>query len=292
MQSVETSFIREIARELYTGRDFDNYFKTGNLAKYNFPKKVSEKLKEKLGNTHGDRIYTGRTLNKSLLQKLRGVLSGKSELSAIDVEYSIKSNKRPRNDPIIDYDSDVSSEDGTSGDRTLDSSALMESSILDMSTRSSSGRIEQLEAKVFALEAANKALEARAKAAEDECRLWQDKSRGLFKVRYRPTRANGSGRCEVFDPRLEAIVLDAENRGVAAKHVYDVCRAFVDILGWFDEGDSSYRKMSINIRTVQVQYLEKFQFWIRTVQVQYLEKFSILDKDCSSPILRKIFNFG
>ena len=82
-----------------------------------------------------------------------------------------------------------------------------------------------------ALEAKSKAWETRALAAEAECRIWQEKSKDLFKVRYRPTRANGSGKCEGFDTRLDAIVLDAENRGVAAKHVHDVCQSFVDVHG-------------------------------------------------------------
>ena len=244
MQSVETTFIREIVRELYNGNDFENAMRLGSFATDSYVKKVSQKLKRKLGEANTDRIYTGKGLNKGLNSKLRRVLGKKCEVDAIDIEYSTKSNKRPRNDPIIDYDSDVSSHDGTMGHSTLDSQALMdsmESSVLDVSTRSTSGTVERLEAKIAALEAKNEALEARAKAAEDKCRLWQEKSRDLFKVRCRPTRANGSGRCDGFDSRLDAIVLDAENRGVAAKHVHDVCQAFVDVLGWFDEDDSSYR---------------------------------------------------
>ena len=244
MQSVETSYIREIVREFYTGKDFENSLNLGNFTTNNYVKKVSQRLIEKLGRENTDRIYTGKGLNKGLNTKLKLVLGKNSKVDAIDIEYTIKSNKRPRNDPIVDYDSDVSSNDETMEQNTLDSSAVMDSmeaSVLDVSTRSSSCTIERLESKIAALEAKNKTLEARAEAAEEKCRLWQRKSRDLFKVQCRPTRANGSGRCEGFDSRLDAIVLDAENRGVAAKHVHDVCQAFVDVLGWFDEDDPSYR---------------------------------------------------
>ena len=241
MQSVEKEFVREIARELYAGKDYEDYLRRGNFATKNYVKRVSQRLIEKLGEGNTDRIYIGKGLNKGLLNKLKRVLSPDSQIDAIDVEYSIKSNKRPRNDPIIDYDSDVSSHDDTMDQSTLDTSLLDSMNDSQVSTRSTSCRVEQLEAKIIALEAKNKALEARAKAAEDECRLWQGKSRDLFKVRYRPTRANGSGKWEGFDSRLDAIVLDAENRGVAAKHVHDVCQSFVDVLGWFNEDDTDYR---------------------------------------------------
>ena len=253
MQSVETTYVRELVRELYAGKDFENAMELGAFTTDSYVRKVSQKLKEKLGEANTDRIYTGNGLNKGLNSKLKRVLGKKCKVATIDIEYSTKSNKRPRNDPIIDYESDVSSNDGTLGHSTLDSQALtdsMESSMLDVSTRSTAGRVEQLEAKMAAMEAKNKALEARAQAAEEECRLWQGKSRDLFKVLHRSTRANGSGKCEAFDSRLDAIVLDAENRGVAAKHVREVCQAFVDVLGWFNEDDQFYRKVFIIIRTV------------------------------------------
>ena len=241
MQSVEKEFIREIARELYAGKDYEDSLRRGNFASKSYVKRVSQRLIEKLGENNTDRIYTGKGLNKGLLNKLKRVLSPKCQIDAIDVEYSIKSNKRPRNDPIIDYDSDVSSHGDTMDQSTLDTSMLDSMNDSQVSTRSTSCQVEKLEAKINALEAKNKALEARAKAAEDQCRLWQEKSRDLFKVRYRPTRANGSGKCEVFDSRLDAIVLDAENRGVAAKHVHDVCQSIVDVLDWFNEDDPDYR---------------------------------------------------
>ena len=255
MQSVEISYIREILRELYKGKDFENSWRNGNFSTDSYAKRVSQRLFEKLGEEHTDRIYVGSGLNKNINTMLKRLLGKSSKSDAISIEYSVKSNKRPRNSPIIDFDSDVSSEDGTMDQSTLDSQALMDSmenSVLNVSTRSTSGLVEKLEAKVCALEAQNRALEARAKAAEDACRLWQEKSRDLFKVQYRPTRENRSGRCEVFDSRLDAIVLDAENRGVAAKHVHDVCKAFVDVLGWFDEDDQSHRKVFIIIRTVRL----------------------------------------
>ena len=241
MQSVERDYIREIARELYTGKDYEKSLIRGDFSTSGYVKRVSQRLKEKLGEGNTDRIYTGKGLNKGLLNKLKRVLSPQCQIDAIDVEYSIKSNKRPRNDPIIDYDSDVSSHGDTMDQSTLDTSMLDSMNDSQVSTRSTSCQVEKLEAKINALEAKNKALEARAKAAEDQCRLWQEKSRDLFKVRYRPTRANGSGKCEGFDTRLDAIVLDAENRGVAAKHVHDVCQSFVDVLGWFTEDDPEYR---------------------------------------------------
>ena len=241
MQSVEKEFIREIARELYVGKNYEDYLRRGNFASNSYVKRVSQRLIEKLGEGNTDRIYTGKGLNKGLNTKLKLVLGNKSTVENIEVEYIIKSNKRPRNDPIIDYDSDVSSNDDTMDQSTLDTSLLDSMNDSQVSTRSTSGTVEKLEAKIYALEVKNKALEARAKAAEDECRLWQGKSRDLFKVRYRPTRANGSGKCEGFDTRLDAIVLDAENRGVAAKHVHDVCQSFVDVLGWFTEDDQEYR---------------------------------------------------
>ena len=251
MERVENNEIREIAKRIYAGSDFDSLMKTTpkNFTRASFVTKVVNELKRNLSEKNADRVFKDKNINR----KVSNVLGGKSKKDYIEVEYTIKSNKRPRNDPIIEYDSDVSSECGTTGERTLDSSTLMDSmetSILDVSTRSTSGRVEQLEAKVHALEAANKALEARATAAEDECRLWQGKSRDLFKVLHRSTRANGSGKCEAFDSRLDAIVLDAENRGVAAKHVREVCQAFVDVLGWFNEDDQFYRKVFIMIRTV------------------------------------------
>ena len=113
MQSVEINYLREIARECYTGGDFENALRKGAITTASYLKKISQKLKEKLGEKHGDRIYTGRTLNKGLNLKLQGALKSKSKILAIDVEYTIKSNKRPRNDPIVDYDSDVSSNDET-----------------------------------------------------------------------------------------------------------------------------------------------------------------------------------
>ena len=242
MQSIEKDYIREIARELYTGKNYEESFRRGNFASNSFAKRVSQELIKRLGEANIDRDYTGKgRLNKGLLDKLKRVLSPKFQIDSIDVEFSIKSNKRPRNDPIIDYDSDVSSNGDTMDQSALDTSLLDSMNDSQVSTRSTSSRFEQLEAKISALEAKNKALEVRAKAAEDECRLWQGKSRDLFKVHYRPTRANGSGKCEVFDSRLEAIVLDAENRGVAAKHVHHVCRAFVDMLGWFDDESPDYR---------------------------------------------------
>ena len=247
MQTVEINVIRELAREIYTGADYEGYLKKGYFARRNFPKQVSEALKRKLGEEHTDRIYTGRNINKHLVERVEGLLVKCPKKTAISVEYTMKSNKRPRNDPIIDYDSDVSS----SGE--MDQSTLMDSmNDSQVSTRSTCCRVEQLEAKVEALMTQNKALEARAEVAEQKCRLWQEKSRDLFKVQYRPTRENGSGRCEVFDSRLDAIVLDAENRGVAARHVHDVCQAFVDVLGWFDDDDQSYRKVFIIIRTVRL----------------------------------------
>ena len=245
MQSVEITYIREIAREYFTGKDYDEALRKGALARPTFVKKVSDELIRKLGEAHNDRIYTGRTLNKGLNGKVKRALTATTSLQAIDVEYSIKSNKRPRNDPIIDYDSDVSSNDDTMDQSTLDTSLLDSMNDSQVSTRSTSCRVEKLEAKINALEAKSNAWEARAKAAEAECRIWQEKSRDLFKVRYRPTRANGSGKCEGFDTRLDAIVLDAENRGVAAKHVYDVCQSFVDVLGWFTEDEPEYRRVFI-----------------------------------------------
>ena len=212
MQSVEIDFIREIARELYTGKDYEKSFNRGDFTSTGYVKRVSQKLVEKLGEANTDRIYTGKGLNKGLNTKLKLVLGNKSKVDSIDVEYVIKSNKRRRNDPIIEYDSDVSSNDDTMDQSTLDTSLLGSMNDSQVSTRSTSCRVEKLEAKINALEAQSKAWEARAKAAEAECRLWQEKSRDLFKVRCRPTRANGSGKCEGFDTRLDAIVLDAENR--------------------------------------------------------------------------------
>ena len=241
MQSVEITVIREICRELYTGADFENSLNKGNFARSGFVKKVSAKLIEKLGGQHADRIYTGQAINRSLTRRLTNALKTNADVTAVSVEYIIKSNKRPRNDPIIDYDSDVSSNGETMDQSALDTSLLDSMNDSQVSTRSTSCRVEKLEAKVIALEAKSKAWEDRAKAAETECRIWQEKSRDLFKVRYRPTRANGSGKCEGFDTRLDAIVLDAENRGVAAKHVHDVCQSFVDVLGWFTEDDPDYR---------------------------------------------------
>ena len=196
MQSIEINYIREIARELYNGEDYEKAFSLGLFTRPNYVKRVSQRLTEKLGEVNTDRIYTGKGLNKGLNNKLKRVLDFKCKIDAIDVEYSIKSNKRPRNDPIIDYDSDVSSNGETMDQSTIDTSLMDSMNDSQVSTRSTSCRVEQLEAKISALEAKNKALEARAKAAEDECRLWQGKSRDLFKVRYRPTRANGSGKCE------------------------------------------------------------------------------------------------
>ena len=84
---------------------------------------------------------------------------------------------------------------------------------------------------------------------------WQ-KGNVLTKPRPRPEFGRASqGICSrSFDGQLEpmgpadprglirdAIVLDAENRGVAAKHVHDVCAAFVEVLGWFEEDDEDYR---------------------------------------------------
>ena len=239
MERIESTEIREIAKKIYeenNGSDFDTTFRTKpkNFQRPAFLAKVSAQLKRKLQEKHADRIYDVKSFNK----KVRSSLGGKE---FIEVKYSVKSNKRPRNDPIIDYDSDVSSNDETLDQSTLDSSLMDSMNDSQVSTRSTSCRVEQLEAKIIALEAENKALKVRAKAAEDECRVWQGKSKDLFKVRYRPTRANGSGKCEGFDTRLDAIVLDAENRGVAAKHIHDVCQSFVDVLGWFDEDDPEYR---------------------------------------------------
>ena len=45
-----------------------------------------------------------------------------------------------------------------------------------------------------------------------------------------------------FDHRLDAIVLEAENQGVAAEHVREVLLALVRSLDWFDDDDKSYRK--------------------------------------------------
>ena len=251
MQSVEITVIREICRELFIGADFEKSLKKGNFARPAFVKKVSAKLIEKLREEHTDRTYTGRTINLLLNRQLTNALKFNANVTAISVEYTMKSNKRPRNDPIIDYDSDVSSNDETLDQSTLDSSLMDSMNDSQVSTRSTSCRMEQLEAKINVLEARAKAAEARAKAAEDKCRVWQEKSRDLFKVGYRPTRANGSGKCEVFDTRLDAIVLDAENRGVAAKHIHDVCQSFVDVLGWFDEDDPEYR-------IVFIEYLSGF----------------------------------
>ena len=241
MQSVEINVIREIARELYKGDNFEESLRRGNFSTKSYAKRVSSKLIENLGNQHTDRNYGGRLINLSLARQLQGALAKDPKMTAISVKYIMKSNKRRRNDPIIDYDSDVSSTDDTMDQSTLDTSLMDSMNDSQVSTRSTSNRVGQLEAKIDALEAKNKALEARAKAAEDECRVWQGKSRDLFKVRYRPTRANGSAKCEGFDTRLDAIVLDAENRGVAAKHVHDVCQSFVDVLGWFTEDDPEYR---------------------------------------------------
>ena len=243
MERVESNEIREIAKKLYedkNGSDFDVAFRTHpkNFQRPAFLKKVSDQLKRNLREKHTDRVYDDKHIN----QKVRSIFGGKE---FIEVKYSVKSNKRPRNDPIIDYDSDVSSNDETLDQSTLDSSLMDSMNDSQVSTRSTSCRVEQLEAKIIALEAKNKALEVRAKAAEDKCRLWQGKSRDLFKVGYRSTRANGSGKCEGFDTRLDAIVLDAENRGVAAKHVHDVCQSFVDVLGWFNEDDPDYRVVFI-----------------------------------------------
>ena len=245
MQSVEIRVIREIAREIYAGGNFESRLEEGKFAVDGYPKKVSDALIKKLGEEHTDRIYTGRNINHHLPRRVKAALARNSKITAISVDYAMKSNKRPRNDPIIDYDSDVSS------NGEMDQSTLMDSmNDSQVSTRSTSCIVEQLEAKIAALEAKNKASEARAQAAEEECRLWQGKSRDLFKVLHRSTRANGSGKCEAFDSRLDAIVLDAENRGVAAKHVREVCQAFVDVLGWFNEDDQFYRKVFIMIRTV------------------------------------------
>ena len=250
MQSVEINTIREIVREhLYTGTNFEEALERGNFARKSTVDKLCKLLIEQLGEQHADRIYTGRDINRNLKKRLTSVLQNNAKMTAVSVEYTMKSNKRPRNDPIIDYDSDVSSNDETMDQSALESSLMDSMNDSQVSTRSTSCRLEQLEAKLHALEAKNKALEARAQAAEDECRLWQEKSKGMFKVQYRPTRANGSGKCEVFDSRLEAIVLDAENRGVAAKHVHHVCRAFVDVLGWFDEENPDNRIVFITYST-------------------------------------------
>ena len=245
-ETVEKEIIREIAEGLYGGENFEEAQSRGNFERKLFIDQVSERLKEKLHADHCDRDYGSRGLNLSLKRNLKKILGKKPTEDSVQVEYFIKSNKRPRNDPIIDYDSDVSSTDDTMDQSTLDTSLMDSMNDSQVSTRSTSCRVGQLEAKIEALEAKNKALEARAKAAEDECRLWQGKSRDLFKVRYRATRANGSGKCEGFDTRLDAIVLDAENRGVAAKHVHDVCQSFVDVLGWFTEDDPEYRIVFIN----------------------------------------------
>ena len=239
MQRVENTIIREIAAELYVGTDFDTAEKKGSLVKAPFLKKVSDTLKKKLQNEHVDRVYN----DKHFIRKLKTVLAWKSSKEFIEIEYTVKSNKRPRNDPIIDYDSDVSSHDGTLDTSVLDSSAIMDSSGLDvsLSTRSNSCAVERMEAKIAELEARLTAAELRADKAEAEVRVWQGKSKDLFKIHHRPTRANGSGRSEMFDTRLDAIVLDAENRGVAAKHVQQVCASFVRVLGWFEDEDEGYR---------------------------------------------------
>ena len=239
MERIENNEIREIAKKIYTGHDFETTLRVNpkNFERTTFIKKVITELKKNLKEKYADRVFD----DKNAVQKVRSVMGGTSRRDFIELQYSIKSNKRPRNDPIIDFDSDVSSVGDSMDQSALDTSLLDSMNDSQVSTRSISCRVEQLEAKIHALEAQNKALDARALTAEEQCRLWQEKSKGMFKVQYRPTRANGSGRCEVFDSRLEAIVLDAENRGVAAKHVHHVCRAFVDVLGWFDEDTPDYR---------------------------------------------------
>ena len=242
MERVENNTIREIAKKLFTGADFDSALKTTpkNFTRPTFVKKVVTEIKRNLSEAYPDRLFNDNHFNRNV----SAVLGGKSTGDFIEVRYSIKSNKRPRNDPIIDFDSDVSSADETLDQSTLNSTLMdsMENSALDVSTRSTSGTVERLEAKIAALEAQNKALQDRAEAAESKCRFWQGKSRDLFKVQYKPTRANGSGRCEVFDHRLDAVVLEAENQGVAAEHIREVLLALVRSLDWFDDDDTSYRK--------------------------------------------------
>ena len=242
MERVENIDIREIAKKFYTGSDFEYVIKKTpkNFTRDYFVKKVVTELKRNLSNTYPDRVFNDKNINR----KVRKSLGGESKNDFIEVEYSIKSHKRPRNDPIIDFDSDVSSADETLDQSTLNSTLMdsMDDSVLDVSTRSTSGTVERLEAKLAALEAQNKALQDRAEAAESKCRFWQGKSRDLFKVQYKPTRANGSGRCEVFDHRLDAVVLEAENQGVAAEHIREVLLALVRSLDWFDDDDTSYRK--------------------------------------------------
>ena len=240
-ETVQKEIIREIAEGLYNGENFEEAQSRGNFERKLFIDQVSERLKEKLHADHCDRDYGSRGLNLSLKRNLKKILGKSPTEDSIQIEYFIKSNKRPRNDPIIDYDSDVSSAGDTMDQSTLDTSLMDSMNDSQVSTRSTSCMVEKLEAKINALEAKSNAWEARAKAAEAECRIWKEKSRDLFKVRYRPTRANGSGKCEGFDTRLDAIVLEAENRGVAAKHVHDVCQSFVDVLGWFTEDDPEYR---------------------------------------------------
>ena len=117
-ESVEIHVIKEITRELYKGANYETFLDKGGFTTKSYAKKVSGVLIKKLGEEHTDRNYTGRKINLSLVRDLQRALAKDSEVTAISVEYNMKSNKRPRNDPIIDYDSDVSSHDGSSGAKT------------------------------------------------------------------------------------------------------------------------------------------------------------------------------
>ena len=77
MQTVERNYIREIARELYTGKDYEKAFNCGIFTTNTYVKRVSQRLIEKLGEANADRIYNGKGLNKGLLNKLKRVLSPK-----------------------------------------------------------------------------------------------------------------------------------------------------------------------------------------------------------------------
>ena len=144
------------------------------------------------------------------------------------------SAKRIRQE-FVEYESDLE----TDVENEASFNVSMESSSLEMSisTRSSSGCVGRLEEEISSLKAEN----AKTKSELEQARLELARFKDFFKVKKKPTKANGSGICEEFGTDLTIVALEGMAETAEARTVHRVLESFARQMGLVTPNDESHR---------------------------------------------------
>ena len=250
MQLLDNASVRQYAKGVYTGVDFQADLRRGHLARDPFVKGVCSAIRADLLEKFPEKVFSfpgkgnfHRTV-KAVLQNKPGVQP--IQLSCVDRPRAAKGQKRQL------VDSSSSEEEGASGSGEKGNSPPSAQEERSPGAQSQSptplpkgrggqgasgcgGQVESpppaaedssprtrsnapLQQRIAALELALQQERAEKAVLTARVRQLDD----FFLVTRKPTRATGSGSAETFSPALQATALEAMACGTAAKHVRGV----------------------------------------------------------------------